>query len=105
MERVIISVKSLYEKYGTNLTFGKIERIPFGQDSDICEYYDLYDNNGNIVCIDGEKCSVVTMENNIMLTNEDEGNRDPEAEFIESTFMLTREEYEIATFHSKKGMV
>lgn len=57
---VCISIAALYNKFGDNLPSGNHIRVSYC-DSDGFRggyYYDLYDNCGNLVCMDGETCDM-----------------------------------------------
>lgn len=47
-----ISVYELYEKFGSDLTYGRIE-VEEGEDFD---YYDLINEHGRLAVLDGETC-------------------------------------------------
>lgn len=86
METVCISVQALYDKYGENL--------PSGNTIDVVSwegYYDLRDEHGNLVCMDGEECEVVYELSSRMYKFV---NRNGE---YDATFYLTKEEVDIAT--------
>ena len=77
-----LSVKELYDKYGNHLAFGSIEHTY--EDGE--EYYDLYDENGFLVCVDGQKCEVISINREeITLKNDND-----------KLFLLSREEFENA---------
>ena len=78
-----ISVKALYEKYGENLTYCKIEK---NEDAD-GTYYDLFNNKGMLSLMDGEEAEILTTINGIYQLICDA-----------YTFELTPEEFQIATF-------
>lgn len=81
-----ISVKTLYETYGENLTFCFIAHIK----EDDNHYYDLI-YNGHCVCLDGESCSVIQddrTKNRVLLVCHETG----------VPFLLTDEEYSVASF-------
>lgn len=48
-----ISLEKIYNKYGSELTYGKIHKTVDNES----EYYDLYYNN-RLVCMDGEECLI-----------------------------------------------
>lgn len=87
---VCVSVKTLYERYGKNIVNGEIECSPVGQENPTCDYYNLYDRYGQIVCMDGEECEIVDDTNDVLLLNRD-------GEF-DVTFTLTKEEFAVAAF-------
>jgi len=81
---ICISVKTLYDLYGTNLKYCTISTKEKG-------YYDLKTEEAGIVCMDGETCTILSEINNeIILVNEN--GETP------TTFRLTREELEVASF-------
>lgn len=82
-----ISIKSLYEKYGYNLTYCNISTEDDG-------YYDLQTEEAGTVCMDGESCKIIKQDDKqITLTNYDGEMR--------TTFVLTKEEFEVATYGNK----
>lgn len=84
-----ISVKTLYETYGENLTFCCIEHT----EEDENHYYDLF-YNGYCVCMDGESCSIIQddrTKNQFLLVCHDSG----------VPFLLTDEEYSVASFRDE----
>lgn len=91
MKTVCISIKLLYNEFGENLTFCKIKFTPKGEENEHCEYYDLQDNNGNILCMDGEECEILDSSNNVVLKNLN-GE-------ISTEFILSNKEYLIATLN------
>lgn len=87
MKTVCISVESLYEKIGVFLTYGTINK--YVEDDSV--YYDFYDVDGVIACMDGEEVEIVYQDNNIVeLLNK---NGEPA-----TRFKLTKNEFEIATY-------
>lgn len=81
-----ISIMELYDKYGENLEYANIEQY---KETDT-EYYNLYDEYGNLMCMDGECCKVVEEDDRYKLINT---NGEYDAEFY-----LTKEEFEVATY-------
>ncbi len=77
-----ISVKKLYEKYGSRLTYGDIRHSK--QNGRDC--YDIYDQNGYLVCEDGENCQLISSgATTVTLKNE-----------TDVFFILSKEEMENA---------
>ena len=58
-DTVCISIESLYDRYGENLSHGGIVYTPKGVDNESCSYYDLYNGFGVLDCMDGEECVIV----------------------------------------------
>lgn len=83
-----ISIKMLYEGIGDLLSYGYIEH-EFQKETNT-HYYDLYDDKGHVVCMDGEECEIYFDGNLYKLINKN-GE-------VETEFYLTKEEFEIATF-------
>lgn len=86
-----ISVMALYEQYGEKLSNCKIAKIEEGNET----YYDLYNKNGVLACMDGESVTVINETNGTLTLSsvEDENN---------AVFTLTREEFSVASF-SERG--
>ena len=81
-----ISVSALYNEYGENLEYCRIEHtLEGGKD-----YYDLHSGN-HLVCMDGEQCRIILQNEDIVELS----NADGEAE---KTFRLTAQEFAVATF-------
>ena len=90
MENITISLKTLYDKFGDNLEHGDIVRS--GDNGQ--EYYDFYNTDNVLVCIDGETCEVIESDrvgNITVLLN-------LESDF---SFALTNEEIDIGSFSSR----
>lgn len=51
---VCISIEALYDKYGNNTSVNTINV----SHSNGCEYYDLYNKDGELACMDGETVTV-----------------------------------------------
>ena len=90
MENVTISLKTLYDKFGDNLEHGEIIKSGEGEQ----EYYDLYNVDSVLACMDGETCEVIEFKrakNITVLLN------------LESdySFALTNEEMGMGTFSSR----
>lgn len=85
MENVTVSLKTLYNKFGENLRYNKIEKEVDGG----TEYFDLYENG--LVCMDGETCSVdYKNDDKVILINSD-GE-------VDRYFSLSVEEFEYGCF-------
>ena len=88
MNKVCISIESLYDEIGEQLTYGTIQKT--GEEGN--EYFDFYNNNEDIIaCMDGEE---------VYITYEDDRtvellNKNGE---VDTKFKLTRKEFEIATY-------
>lgn len=88
MKTACISLKTLYEHFGEDLACGTIE---YTNDNG-SEYWDLRNGDSIILCMDGESCEVVFHnDRRVELIN-----RDGE---IDTKFILSKEEFEIATFN------
>lgn len=87
-EPVAISVKALYDMYGPNLTLGTIKKHKSNGET----YYDLYNEDGELACCDGEEWP---MEENggYLVTFLTDG---PDGSAVR--FTLTQEELGVATF-------
>ncbi len=84
--QVGISVMALYEKFGENLTHGRIRKTVESEG----EYYDLIVEGWKIATCDGEVNEVIDYEDGVFTLKNNEG------EFGEITFKLTKEEMEVA---------
>ena len=78
-----ISVKALYEEYGENLTYCKIEKTEDENET----YYDLFNSKGMLSLMDGEEAEILSTINDTY-------------KLIGDTYIfeLTPEEFGIATF-------
>ena len=75
-----LSISSLYRIFGNHLSFCSIEHTY----EDGQEYFDLYDQNGFLVCCDGEICQVVSSGvSEVTLKSSDD-----------KFFILTKEEFD-----------
>lgn len=95
-KEVCISLMTLFERYKNDMECEKVDiscgeiRHSYQEETDT-HYYDLYNSKGEIMCMDGETCQVISeLENEVMFLNQD-GENDVE-------FTLTKEEFEYATF-------
>lgn len=82
---VCVSTKTLFEEYGNDLSFSSIRAEN--------DYYDLI-VDGQVVCMDGEECSVLKhVEDKYILCNLN-------GEYGESLkiFALTEEEFNVGVF-------
>ena len=88
MKKVCISVKTLYDEIGEQLTHGTIQKS--GEDGN--EYFDFYNNNQDIIaCMDGEEVYIVYQDDKTVELLNKNGE-------IDMNFKLTREEFEVATY-------
>lgn len=78
-----ISVKALFDKYGTKLSNNNEILVKDG-------YYDLIDENGILVCADGEECYIQDISNNTVTLLNFSGETD-------ATFKLNLDEFKVAT--------
>lgn len=87
-EPIGISVKALFDMYGPVLTLCSIRKSkPNGQ-----VYYDLYNEDGEMACCDGEEC-VIEEDSGVLVTFLSEGTDGGTVRFT-----LTHEELAVATF-------
>lgn len=92
-DKVYISIKALYEKYGENLDYCGISHHINDENNSNFDTYDLYNGFDKLVCMDGEGCTVDSIDNNsesVRLINEN-------GEEVE-TFYLSFDEYKTAAF-------
>lgn len=89
MKTCCVSIKALYNKFGEHLPSGNC--IELSQYNDHY-YYDLRDEWGNLVCMDGEECEIVyeLSSRKYKLTNRNDE--------LDTTFYLTKEEINCAAF-------
>lgn len=88
MKKVCISVKTLYDEIGEQLTHGTIQKS--GEDGN--EYFDFYNNNQDIIaCMDGEEVYIVYQDDKTVELLNKNGE-------IDTNFKLTRNEFEVATY-------
>lgn len=59
---VCISVENLYNMYGKDLYLNTIAT----EHSNSCTYYDLYNEHGELACLDGEEVNVVQKGNGLI---------------------------------------
>ena len=87
MKSVSVSLMSLYEKFNGVLNSGIIEKTIDGE----TEYFDLFVNN-QLVCMDGEACKVIEVnDDNIVLVNDYGEQNYP--------FTLTIDEMKVGVYH------
>lgn len=79
-----ISVKTLYETFGEQLEFHKIDTSEKG-------YYDIRGKFEEIICADGEICNVIGKRNGIVTLWGDD-----------ATFTLNEKEFEVAVFKERE---
>lgn len=70
--KVCISVKSLYDMEN-NLLFGKIVS-DFAESQNDTDYYDLYNENGELACLDGEEVLIDQVGQAIVTFRNDNGD-------------------------------
>ncbi len=85
---VCVSVKALYENM-SDLTFGHI--IPDCEDG-VMKYYDLYNEDDELACLDGEECMIDQVGQVLITLRNINGDGTV-------YFTLTREEADIAIFN------
>lgn len=86
--KVCVSVKALYEDE-QDLTFGHI--IPDFEDGEV-RYYDLYNEDDELACLDGEECIIDQVGKALITLRNTNGDGT-------IYFTLTREEADIAIFN------
>lgn len=87
--KVCISVKSLYDMKN-DLLFGKI--VPdFAENQSDIDYYDLYNEDGELACLDGEEVLVDQIGQSIITFRNDNGDGSV-------YFSLTHEETDVAIY-------
>jgi hypothetical protein len=86
-EEFCLSIKSLYDKIGS-LKYGEI--IPDFEDGEM-KYYDLYNEQGDLSCLDGEECIVDDVGIDTIVFINNCGER-------AARFKLTFDEADIAIF-------
>lgn len=85
---VCISVKALYDMYGPNLTLGTIKKRKSNGET----YYDLYNEDGDLACCDGEEWPIEE-DSGVLVTFLADGSDGGAVRFA-----LTHEELGVATF-------
>lgn len=90
---VCIGVSNLYEAHPNGvLTYTDIEyEADRNIDGELEEYYDLRTKDGDLVCMDGESCNVLSKQDGVVTLLNTEGE-------VDMTFRLTEEEFKIATY-------
>lgn len=94
-QEVTVCVQTLYEA-GNPLQYGRIE-VESDDRGEILNYADLYNEHGELACMDGETCRVAEVKDgSITLTND----------YGDSTvsFILTEEEAEVALIKSPSAL-
>lgn len=85
MENVMVSLETLYNKFGKDLCYNEIEKeVDVGT-----EYFDLYENG--LVCMDGETCSVDFKDDDKVVLINSDGE-------VDRHFSLSVEEFEYGCF-------
>jgi hypothetical protein len=86
-----ISIKSLYEKYGEVLEHNYIDYTY--QEENGNHYYDLKNKDTHeLVCMDGETCLIIEANDSIVRLQNSDGE-------VATTFVLTKEEFEVSIFN------
>ena len=85
---VCVSVKALYENT-QDLTFGHI--VPDFEDG-VMKYYDLYNDDDELACLDGEECVIAQVGQALITLSNSNGDGT-------IYFTLTREEADVAIFN------
>lgn len=90
MKTVCISLETLYNEIGENLTHAVIEKT-YQEETDTT-YYDLRNNSRDLVaCMDGEEVQIISENENVVEFLNTNGE-------IDMIFKLSKEEFNIATF-------
>lgn len=84
-----MSLKALFGEKSSDLKHGKIIKTIEG----VNEYYDLYDLNGELACMDGEVCEIVSEDDHKVRLLNNNGEYD-------TIFTLTKEELGISSFEN-----
>jgi hypothetical protein len=88
-DEVCISTQALYEQFGERLLHGRISV----EEGEGCNYYDMYNSEGVVCCMDGEAIRVESINgDNVVFMNED--GEEP------IKFILSKEEVEVAVFQA-----
>ena len=87
-KEVCVSLQSLYET-GKELsdTTTYIQKDTDGE----LEWFDLHSKLGGVLCMDGEECEIVSIDNDFVTLLNREGDENTE-------FIFSKDEFEIATF-------
>ena len=93
---VELDLKALYEKYGSQLEDCYIVHVPKGTQGNSEDYYELYNDDGEFLCMDGEFCEVISRgffsDSATLISNEPH----------EQEFFLTGREFKCATQRNLK---
>jgi len=87
-QKVCLSIKSLYE---SGLRTFLVNIVPDYVDGEM-EYYDLYNDGGELACCDGEVCIIEKVESTLLTLKNDNGIKT-------IYFILTYEEADITLFN------
>lgn len=82
-----ISVQALYNQFGEKLYQGRIER----NEQIGCCYYDLYNTDGTLACMDGEQVFVNSIDDGKYTLESVDGGESVK-------FTLTKEEMSVAVY-------
>lgn len=89
-QKFALSLKELHKEYGEHLTYSSVikteDKDKNGED---IQFYDLMNDKGEFVCMDGEICENISKGKDYILLVSEEDNKG---------FKLTKKEYGIATF-------
>lgn len=89
---VCLNIQSLYKEIGEDLEFTTIEFTPSEDSNSSHEYYDLYNSDRVLACMDGEDVMVVEDYGDTLVLLNDNGN-------IPVKFELTLSEFKISAFY------
>lgn len=88
-DKVCVSTQALYEQFGERLSHGHISP----EKGEGCIYYDMYNSEDNVCCMDGEVNRVESINgDNVVFVNED--GEEP------IRFTLSTEEVKVAVFQA-----
>jgi hypothetical protein len=86
-----LSIERLYDEIGECLEFTTIEYTPSEDGKPSHTYYDLYNENGNLACMDGEEATIIKDDGETLTLLNEESETPVE-------FKLTLTEFKIAAF-------
>lgn len=92
MKEVCISLESLYNELGGDLTYGTIKKS-YQEETDT-EYYDFYNNKHELACMDGEVVNIEVKERDYYVLLNTNGE-------VDTDFILSKEEFGIAHFNEE----
>lgn len=81
-----LNIERLFKEIGNNLKYAKIEHTPSETGDFWDEYFDLYNQNGELACMDGETVQVVKDNGNLLTLMNSTGMGDVEFDLTETEF-------------------